>query len=75
MLKLTSGIFKKQLETKLVMETLSGEIVEPYRFEPPTNSSEVEGGRVHEDENTGHVFGRFCFSFNRWFIREGFCIS
>ena len=55
MLKVISGMFKKQLETKLVMDMLSGRIVELYNFEPCASDSEEEGGSVREDESVGHM--------------------
>ena len=54
-LKLISGISKERLETKLMMISLSGGIVEPYRFEPCARDSEEKGGSVFEIENAGHM--------------------
>ena len=43
MLKLISEILKKRLETKLMMETFLGGIMEPYRFESSANNSDEDG--------------------------------
>ena len=55
MLKVIIGILKKLLETKLVIETLSGELWRRIVFEPCASNSEEEGRSLREDENTGHM--------------------
>ena len=58
MLKVISGILKKLSETKLVMETLSGEFWSQIVSNLVWVISDEDGdnGGVSEDENVGRMF-------------------